>query len=146
MIIREASVADVKDLVSLEEGLFDKENFALSRRSFQYHIRNNLLLTAYSKDQLIGYALILLRKKSAKLYSIGVHEMQRGQGIGIKLMNTVCECVQSQGYKSMLLEVRVDNTTAITLYEKMGAIKLKQISSFYGDGSDAYLMEVQCAH
>ena len=146
MIIREASVTDVKDLTLLELQLFDKNNFALSRRSFQYHIYNNLLLIAYSEDQLVGYALVLLRKKSAKLYSIGVHEKHRNKGIGIQLLNAICERVASQGYKSMLLEVRIDNTTAITLYEKMGAIKLKQISSFYGDGSDAYLMEVNCAY
>lgn len=42
--------------------------------------------------------------------------------------------------KKILLEVRVTNRPAITLYEQFGFKKLRVLSRYYEDGEDAYLM------
>ncbi len=47
----------------------------------------------------------------------------------------------SLGFYSIVLEVRVDNEVAISLYEKVGFGVVKTLKSFYGDGCDAYFTE-----
>jgi len=42
--------------------------------------------------------------------------------------------------KEVYLEVRVSNTPAIRLYEKLGFKIVKVLEGYYSDGENAYLM------
>jgi len=44
------------------------------------------------------------------------------------------------GAAEVYLEVRVSNTPAISLYEKLGYRVVGRIPKYYSDGEDAYLM------
>ncbi len=81
MTIRRALGSDVKKLYELEKKLFSKENFPLSQSSIRYHIKNNLLYLSESDGNIVGYILVLIKRKNAKLYSIGVDETHRGKKI-----------------------------------------------------------------
>ncbi len=142
MMIRDALSGDVKALLTLEESLFDGENYPLSARAFYYHIRHNLLLVAQTQEQtLAGYLLVLIRRRKAKLYSIGVLTAYQGKGVAQALLNVMNERLLEQGFEHLQLEVRCDNEKAISLYEKEGFQIHKTLHSFYKDGCDAYLME-----
>jgi len=142
MIVRDAQSRDVKGLVCLEKSLFDAANYALSEQAFYYHIRHNLLLVAQAEEGVIaGYILILIRRKKAKLYSIGVSPLFRRRGIAQMLLEEMDKRLVEKGFESIALEVRSDNKDAITLYENKGFKVLKTLQSFYRDGCNAYLME-----
>jgi ribosomal-protein-alanine N-acetyltransferase len=142
MTIRRALGSDVKKLYELEKKLFSKENFPLSQSSIRYHIKNNLLYLSELDENIVGYVLVLIKRKSAKLYSIGVDETHRGKKIAKKLLEFIFKELASLGFENLLLEVRVDNDGAISLYKKTGFKIKKILKEFYGDGCNAYLMEL----
>lgn len=145
MRIKKASLSDGVKLYKLENTLFDQKNYPLSRSSFRYHILNNLLLVFEIEDKIAGYILMLVKRKDAKLYSIGVDKCYRGKKIAYKLLKKALIELKASGFKRVLLEVRIDNEAAISLYEKAGFNTIKKLNSFYLDGCDAYLMELKYA-
>ena len=141
MTLTKATLQDLNELASLEEKLFKVENFPLSKSSFRYHIKNNLLFIAKMDEKIVGYILLLIKRKNPKIYSIGVLEEYRGKSISKKLLQKILDEAQNLGFSKVVLEVRTDNTLAISLYEKFGFRITKQLNSFYLDGCDAYFME-----
>jgi ribosomal-protein-alanine N-acetyltransferase len=47
--------------------------------------------------------------------------------------------VADRGAESMMLEVRADNSVAITLYERMGFERISTRTRYYADGTDAQI-------
>jgi ribosomal-protein-alanine N-acetyltransferase len=140
MIIRKATVSDISKLFALEKELFTSENFPLSRASFAYHVKNNLIQLAELDGNIVGYALALVKRKNAKLYSIGVSQIYRGKKIAYKLLEVIIAQLLSMDFKQILLEVRTDNENAITLYKNFGFKIKKTVKAFYLDGCDASIM------
>ena len=90
----------------------------------------------------VGYILVLIKRRDAKLYSIGVDKTHRGKRIANSLLSFATSELLELGFKKILLEVRTDNHGAILLYKKSGFKTIKTIKGFYGDGCDAYLMQM----
>lgn len=145
MIVRRAEPRDVSELYALEQKLFSIENYPLSRGSIAYHVRNNLLYIAEIDGDIAGYILVLIKRKNAKLYSIGISEAYRGKKVAQKMLGLISKELLSLGFKSLLLEVRIDNNAAMALYKKVGFNVVKRLKAFYRDGCDAYLMELNYA-
>ncbi|PLY13222.1 MAG: ribosomal-protein-alanine N-acetyltransferase [Sulfurimonas sp.] len=143
MIIRKAKTSDAASLYVLEKESFSVENYPLSRASFLYHIKNNLLYLAEVEGKVVGYILVLVKRKNAKIYSLGVSKAYRNRKISQELLRLAFKEILALGFKRVLLEVRTDNEAAIALYKKMGFSKLKKFKAFYGDGCDAYLMQLE---
>ncbi len=143
MIIRKSLPSDATALYKLEQELFCTENFPLSRGSFVYHIKNNLLYVAEINEVVVAYVLVLIKRSNAKLYSIGVSKLHRGKDIAQKLLTTVIQEIKALRFSKLLLEVRIDNKAAISLYTKLGFHTLKRLKRFYLDGCDAFLMELK---
>ncbi|MGE0738254.1 ribosomal protein S18-alanine N-acetyltransferase [Sulfurimonas sp.] len=142
MRIRRALSSDVRQLYLLEKKLFSEENFPLSKGSFRYHIKNSSLFVMQEGYDIVAYVLVLIKRKDAKLYSIGVDDSWRGQKIANRLLQKSIEELRKLGFVTLLLEVRVDNLEALALYQKIGFEIQKRLKAFYGDGCDAYLMRL----
>ncbi|MDH4944982.1 ribosomal protein S18-alanine N-acetyltransferase [Sulfurimonas sp. C5] len=142
MILRYAQSNDAKELFLLENRLFKEENYPLSLASFRYHIRHNFLYVAEVEEKIVGYVLVLIKRKTAKLYSIGIDEEFRGKGISTKLIIAALDKVAMLGFEKIVLEVRIDNKSALALYKKFGFQTIKQEVHFYRDGCDAYIMSL----
>jgi ribosomal-protein-alanine N-acetyltransferase len=145
MIIRKATSSDVSKLFALEQEIFTAENYPLSRASFAYHTKNNLLYVAEIDGKIAGYVLALVKRAKAKLYSIGVSQAFRGKKIAHVLLETIVHELFSMNFKQIVLEVRIDNEAAIALYKFLGFQIKKTLKSFYLDGCDAYFMELENA-
>lgn len=61
-----------------------------------------------------------IKSDEIELTYIGVTPNQRGKGLGKILLNAFVEASRSHGYRSVLLSVEKENSTAIALYEKSG--------------------------
>lgn len=143
--IRSADKSDIKELVEIEKSSFVPSDGPLSSKSFRYHIeRSNILFIASvsinDKYVAAGYALVLPRKNSMRLYSIAVNPVYRGKGVARELLKQVIQCAAKRKVASVYLEVRPDNVAAILLYKKFGFCKTAELRDFYGEGSHGIRM------
>ena len=105
-------------------------------------------------DKVIGYIMCKIefgfsnfRKlgfvKKGHVVSVAVLEQHRGKGIGKALMLEGTNGVLSRKSDEIYLEVRVSNTQAIQMYQRLGFQIKSRLRSYYRDGEDAYLMALE---
>lgn len=138
--VRHAERADLDALMALELSAFASDR--ISGRQFRDHIdsRSAVLLVFSDGDDLVGDSLLLFRQKSrvARLYSLVVAPTARGRGIGQTLLDANEQVARQRGCPLLRLEVRVDNASAIALYERNGYRVFGRRSNYYADGTDAW--------
>jgi len=139
--IRPALLADLDALVALENASFVTDR--LSRRSFKHWLTTDTdhraLLLAENELGLAGYILIIYHPgtRLARIYSLAVDPRQRNSGIAQALIIQGEQTARDDGRLYLRLEVNVDNTPAIRLYEKLGYRKFGFYRDYYQDHSDA---------
>ncbi len=141
--IRAARVKDLKALAAIEKDVFPGDR--LSPRSFRELIKKKSakIVVAMLADEIAGYALILFRKTTsvARLYSVAVSPMARGQGIAKELIAAAEEEARKRGAIFMRLEVRAGNKAARKLYEGLGYRQFGRHLDYYDDHEDALRCE-----
>lgn len=141
--IRLATSDDVPRLLEIESRAFDHDR--LSRRSFLHFLTRGhaVCLVAEAGGQLLGYALVLLRRTTAlaRLYSLAVDPAVRGRGLGARLLEAAERAAHDEGALFLRLEVRPDNAKAIALYESRGYRHFGRYLDFYEDHADALRFE-----
>ena len=100
--------------------------------SFQY------LYGYYIDKKLVGFIHLSQSFETFDLITLVVDKEWRNKGIASSLLSYVFKKVD--GMKRMLLEVRVSNKAAISLYKKYGFKELCLRKNYYGD-EDALIME-----
>lgn len=81
--------------------------------------------------------------KKGHVVSVAVLEDHRGKGLGKALMLEGINGVIQRKADEIYLEVRVSNTSAIKMYEKLRFETKSRLKSYYRDGEDAYLMALE---
>ena len=142
LLIRPATLDDLDRLVRLEEHAFDRDRFSRTQIRSLLTRAHGLTLIAFLDDRLAGSAMVLWRRNNpvARLYSILTTPSFRGRGVGRRLLEAVEEASRKQGCTRMSLEVRIDNSEAIRLYETGGYQVARSVPDYYRDGSDALRM------
>lgn len=113
---------------------------------------------AFASELLQTYTVYLVAKAAGKVIAFGgmhvvwedshvtnvaVHPLWRGKGLGERMMLELIDRAIAKGAIRMTLEVRVSNTTARNLYEKLGFITKPGAirKGYYTDtGEDAVIM------
>ena len=81
--------------------------------------------------------------KKGHVVSVAVLEEHRGKNIGKALMLEGINGVMHRKADEIYLEVRVSNTGAINMYQKLRFETKSRLRSYYRDGEDAYLMALE---
>lgn len=72
--------------------------------------------------------------------TIDVNPSFRREGVGTLLMQAAEQRLEKEGCHSIFLETAVDNSTAITFYQRLGYTVLRTLRGYYMGDLDAFLM------
>ena len=90
-----------------------------------------------------GYAGFWHDGDDAEIMTIGVGRQFQRRGIAASLMEALIARAREQGAQRMSLEVRVDNISALALYERFGFARMGLRKRYYQpEGIDAYTMSL----
>ena len=140
MIIREANVNDLMNLVKLEE-----ENFISpwTEEQFNYELVENEFsktLVIYDGDIFVGYLNYWLIFDRGEINKICIRKDYRRKGYAKELLDIAFKDFEENECLSVSLEVRVSNESAQKLYESYGFQTVVIKEAYYSDGEDAKYM------
>lgn len=116
------------------------------RRVFEREIKSH---TSYNRvirfgGMVAGYIITWTIYDEVHILNIAVHPEFRKMGIGERLLRDCISHSAANGLKYALLEVRVSNIGARSLYEKLGFKTIHVRRKYYSDtGEDAYVMMLE---
>ena len=130
MIILEMNAAHVSQVAALEKICFADP---WSEMSIASELQNlwSYWLVALEDDRVIGYVGSQSSIDEADIMNVAVHPDFRRQGIAETLINRLVADLKERDIHALLLEVRVSNTPAITLYEKLGFSQVGRRKNYY---------------
>ena len=142
---RVATAFDLPVFVSLDKELFPYSPWSASQYKEEFSAPTRHFVVALDDEQrIIGYAGVFAPGGTeADVLTVGVIPDQRGKGIARQLMALITDWAKQQGSSAMMLEVKVDNTEAIGLYESLGYSKLNTRKDYFGAGLDALVMRLE---
>ena len=114
-----------------------------SEKSIASEITNPLSMwfVALDGDRVIGYIGSQSVLGEADIMNVAVSEEFRGKGIGEKLVVSLIDGLKEKAVYRLTLEVRVSNTPAIKLYEKLGFVQIgRRPNYYYHPKEDALIM------
>lgn len=95
---------------------------------------------AEDAGRVIGMLVGWLVVDEFEIGTIAVHPEHRRRGAGAKLLEAALQSAKQNGARRAVLEVRVGNRDAISLYEQFGFKIGGRRPRFYSDGEDALIM------
>jgi [ribosomal protein S18]-alanine N-acetyltransferase len=142
---RQPMALDIPTLV-----LLDKEYFPYSpwspaqyKEEFAGIPSTRFFELAISDNQIVGYAGVIAPGPDAvaDILTVTVIDGFRRQGIAKRLIADIEGYCQSKESSAIMLEVAIDNTGAIALYENLGYSQISKRSNYYGSKKDAFVMQ-----
>lgn len=85
--------------------------------------RTSTVLLTYANQRVVGYSLLGSQWGVTYLHRIAVHPSHAGQGHGRRLLQASIGWGRNTGGRTMLLNVRPDNASAISLYKRLGFVE-----------------------
>lgn len=130
MIIREMKREDVPAIAELEKLCFSDP---WSENSIASELDNPLSywLVAEYNGKIAGYVGSQSVLDAADMMNLAVSPDCRQQGVGQALVNGLVQHLQKNNVIALLLEVRVSNAPAISLYEKLGFEQVGRRPKYY---------------
>jgi ribosomal-protein-alanine N-acetyltransferase len=94
-----------------------------------------------SEGIVAGYLCLKQVLDEAEILDVAVSGLLRGRGVGRILVESALADSRGRGVVIVSLEVRVGNTEAIALYERLGFRETGRRKRYYENGDDAIVME-----
>jgi [ribosomal protein S18]-alanine N-acetyltransferase len=149
--IRNCSLKDLSRVEQIENASFSNPYSALTFWTLA-HGRNNIfrVITVNGAEEsfVVGYSIAKIERDEDDLFighliSLAVAPGYRRHGIGTKLLDDVLIQIKNNNVSEttrVLLEVRIANQDAISLYKRFGFIVESTLLNYYGPGTHAYCM------
>ena len=142
---REPMALDIPTLVVLDKEYFPYSPWSVAqfKEEFAGIPSTRFFELAISDNQIVGYAGVFAPGPDAvaDILTVTVIDSYRRQGIAKKLISDIESYCQTKGSSTIMLEVALDNTGAIALYEDLGYSQISNRSNYYGTGKDALVMQ-----
>ena len=130
MIYVKMNESHVRQIAELERLCF---NDPWSENSIASELNNklSLWLVALEDDKVVGYVGSQTVLGETDMMNVAVHPDYRKQGIGTGLIVGLIGELEKRGSHSLMLEVRVSNESAISVYQKLGFTVVGRRKNYY---------------
>jgi len=147
MKIEEVNHKDLKNIVSLERGMFNVNAFStdLIRKLIEKNLCFLKLELGKIKKDIIGFIIVIKdREDRVNIINFLIKSEFQNRGYGSFLLKkTIAEIKKLKEIQKITLNVQENNSIAIKLYEKLNFKKNPKIlENYYQSGENAYLMEL----
>ena len=113
--------------------------FTFSYLLTEPHVLSYRIVTP--SDQMVGFLFVMTNDEAAgHITTIGIAPEHRRRGLANKLLQHTEAALRKRNIKTVMLEVRVSNLPAQTLYREFGYIIVQRLKSYYNNGEDGFLM------
>ncbi len=106
----------------------------------QIRCHDTVVVTAWDRQSLIGFAIMRFLEESAHLNLLAVDVRYQRSGIGRRLVEWLEQCARVAGTFVISLEVRLSNADARAFYRKLGYTELARIPRYYAGREAAMRM------
>jgi ribosomal-protein-alanine N-acetyltransferase len=137
---------DIPRCVAIERQVFAGDS-PWNSQAFQAELKAGYfyLVARTDEEAVAGYAGLAIsgreNDRDAELHTIAVDPAYQGRGIGTALLKSVLAHAD-QLSAPIFLEVRTDNSTAFSLYERYGFSRIGLRKNYYRpSGADAFVMK-----
>lgn len=139
MIIRRMTEEDLEQVAELEKSIFSTPwSKAAFSESLQRPYSHFFVAEA---DEIAGYCGVHNLGGDGEITNVAVAPKYRGQKIAYEMLDFAMAETKKAGVQAFTLEVRVSNTPAINLYEKLGFTSQGVRKNFYENPTeDALIM------
>lgn len=118
MIFRRMTENDLDKVSAMEKEIF---SMPWSKESFRESLLQNYSYFFVAEEgDILGYCGVHNFGGDGEITNVAVDKNARGQGVATKMLHYAMEETKKIGVGAFTLEVRVSNTNAIGLYEKLG--------------------------
>ena len=141
MIIRRMTFEDVKSVAQIEAECF---SVPWSENSFEDSLaREDTVFLVCVDEGVVGYIGMYLSFEEGEITNVAVTPSYRQRGCGNLLIEAVKKEAKARNAECVILEVRVSNAPAISLYKKNGFEEIGIRKNFYEHPKeDAIIMKV----
>lgn len=131
MLIRSYEAGDHNGVVALWKECF---RYPASHNDPELSIRrkaaldDGLFFVAVPNEEVVGTVMAGWDGHRGWIYSLAVHPLLRGQGIGIKLVDRAVDELKERDCPKVNLQIMADNAHVIGFYEKLGFLVEERVS------------------
>ncbi len=141
VIVRPFIPSDLQRITQIEVASFPVDAFSKSDFLRLSTAHPDEFFVADIAGDVVGYVAGSVRRDFGEIESLAVDRRLRGRGIGSMLTRRLLDRFQQIGLERCVLQVRITNTLAVNLYERLGFSVVRTLGAYYADGGDAFLME-----
>jgi ribosomal-protein-alanine N-acetyltransferase len=145
LLIRKAKDDDVEKMYRLEQICFDIEAFSTHQLQYLINTKTAFSFVAEYQGDFAGFVIGLTNRnrfgRYGRVYTLDVDDRFRRLGIASTLLSALTESLRHAGCNKCFLEVKLDNDSAIPLYEKMGFERSRIVPNYYSSGVHALKMK-----
>lgn len=130
MLIREMTLQDVPAVAEIEKACF---SLPWSEQSLVDSVvrEDTMFLVCEDAQEIVGYIGMYLSFDEGDITNVAVSPAHRKKGYGEAIVSKAVELAKEKQLEMILLEVRVSNVPAISLYKKMGFEEIGIRKNFY---------------
>lgn len=130
MLIREMTLQDIPAVAEIEKACF---SLPWSEQSLIDSVtrEDTMFLVCEEEQNIVGYIGMYLSFDEGDITNVAVAPAYRKRGYGEAIVSKAIELAKEKQLEMILLEVRVSNAPAISLYKKMGFEEIGIRKNFY---------------
>jgi len=141
--IETASTRLLDKLCEIEAQCFNQEAFTKRQIAYLLVDYNTIGLVAKVNGDVAGFIISQVEVENQTLHghiiTVNVAPAYRRKGIASKMLKETEAILKGKGVTECHLEVREDNTAALTLYQDSGYQRIGRLEKYYHDKHGLYL-------
>jgi ribosomal-protein-alanine N-acetyltransferase len=141
--VEDATLQNLDRLYEIEKECFEREAFTKQQIAHLLTDYNSLSLIAKVNGEIVGFVIGMVyierRSLTGHILTIDVSPTHRRKRVAQNLLQEIEKIFKGKGVRACHLEVREDNTAALSLYQRLGYKKVARLKNYYGNVHGIYL-------